>query len=310
MRRTTKRRPGPEPSTEPSDDAYIPEEIRKRAQPRVTRPATDAVDCTVYAPATSFAGDLILVQAFFHVPEKAAEARRLAKEFDDEAQRRGFKSLELDVAHGTKLQAELKFPGLEVDEPVQYLMWRGRTDSVQFVVSVPERKPGSCLGKLTVYMDGVPVGKVTFKIKIEASRHADAIHDPSIVRQNAHPFQQAFISYASEDRAEVLKRVQMIDRFQLNYFQDLLSLESGQEWEPELYRRIEECDLFLLFWSSASKGSQWVMAEVEYALSLQGTDEFASPDIVPIIIEGPPVPLPPKQLEHLHFNDRLIYFMR
>ena len=34
----------------------------------------------------------------------------------------------------------------------------------------------------------------------------------------------------------------------------------------------------------------------------------AAPEILPVIIEGPPVVSPP-ELAHLHFNDRLLYFM-
>ena len=31
----------------------------------------------------------------------------------------------------------------------------------------------------------------------------------------------------------------------------------------ELFRHIDECDLFLLFWSTAAKQSRWVLKEVE-----------------------------------------------
>ena len=37
--------------------------------------------------------------------------------------------------------------------------------------------------------------------------------------------------------------------------------------------------------------------------------EFALPEIGPVIIEGPPVPRPWKELADLHFSDRMIYFM-
>ena len=32
-------------------------------------------------------------------------------------------------------------------------------------------------------------------------------------------------------------------------------------------------------------------------------------EVIPVIIEGPPPVLPPPDLEHLHFNDPLIYFV-
>jgi hypothetical protein len=45
-------------------------------------------------------------------------------------------------------------------------------------------------------------------------------------------------------------------------------------------------------------------------MNRRGEDEFAPPDTIPVILEGPPSPAPPPELKHLHFNDRLIYFMR
>jgi hypothetical protein len=101
----------------------------------------------------------------------------------------------------------------------------------------------------------------------------------------------------------------MLRLFQIEYFQDLLSLEPGARWEQELYRHIDECDLFLLFWSKAARKSRWVMKEVRYAFDRKRGDDDAPPAIHPVIIEKP-VPQPPRYLKHLHFGDKLIYFMK
>jgi hypothetical protein len=58
----------------------------------------------------------------------------------------------------------------------------------------------------------------------------------------------------------------------IDYFQDVLDLEPGQLWEEELYRRIDECDLFLLFWSASARELEWVRREVVRALERQGPD--------------------------------------
>jgi hypothetical protein len=51
------------------------------------------------------------------------------------------------------------------------------------------------------------------------------------------------------------------------------------------------------------------MREVDYAIDRkQGMDE-APPEIKPVIIEGPLLVEPPERLQHLHFNDKLIYLM-
>ena len=77
-----------------------------------------------------------------------------------------------------------------------------------------------------------------------------------------------------------------------------------------LYTEIDHCDVFFLFWSSAAKKSEWVLKEVDYAMTRNGGNDLARPDILPVIIEGPPPVEPPAKLAHLHFNDRILYFMQ
>jgi len=88
-------------------------------------------------------------------------------------------------------------------------------------------------------------------------------------------------------------------------FQDVLDLDPGDRWEKELYRRIDESDVLFLFWSQAAKDSEWVEREWRYGLERRG-DDF----IEPWPIEGPPVPSPPEDLKHLHFGDRILYFLQ
>jgi hypothetical protein len=101
----------------------------------------------------------------------------------------------------------------------------------------------------------------------------------------------------------------MLRLARIRYFQDVLKLEPGDRWERELYRHIDRSDLFLLFWSTRAKESKWVLEEVRYAIKRKAGDDAAPPDVIPVIIEGPPIPSPPEDLAHLHFNDYLIYFM-
>jgi hypothetical protein len=67
--------------------------------------------------------------------------------------------------------------------------------------------------------------------------------------------------------------------------------------------------LFLLFWSTEAKASQWVMKEVEYALKRQKKSPDQLPDITPVLIEGPPPPSPSEMMKDIHFNDSLIYVL-
>lgn len=290
--------PGAEPLPAPGDLPY------ESSEPG------DSVDCTVFAPPAVSHGESFLVQVFAHLPAGAEKAGQLAREFDSSAARRVFRSLESKVAPGARLGFELAMPGLCIDDPLQSMIWKGRTEAVQFGVTVPgEFKPGIVIGTVTMSQNTVPIGHMKFRLQVDPALKMQGTMRPEPLGDAARRYSLAFISYASQDRDKVLSRVQMLKPFGIQYFQDILDFGPGDRWEKELYRHIDESDLFLLFWSTAAKESKWVMEEVKYALARKNNDDLAPPEVCPIIIEGPPVPSPPAELAHLHFNDRLIYFM-
>jgi hypothetical protein len=270
----------------------------------------DRVDCTVFAPPIVSPNDTFLVQVFAHREQDAHRAATLATQFDQTVESRGYKTLGTNVPYGSQLSLHLLIPGLRVEPAVDHLEWYGSPSAAQFEVTVPpDRLNGSVVATVTISLEHVPIGHLKFKLDIAARRENKASVESEQIDHVSHFYQRAFISYASADRAEVLKRVQMLARLRVKYFQDLLSLEPGERWERALYRHIDESDLFLLFWSTAAKESKWVMEEVRYAISRKGSDESAPPEILPVIIEGPPPVAPPNELAHLHFNDYLLYLI-
>ena len=72
-----------------------------------------------------------------------------------------------------------------------------------------------------------------------------------------------------------------------------------------LVRAEKECRTVTL--SGHAKDSSWVKREVQYALARQGVDEAKPPEIRPVILERI---APWGELSHLHFDDRVLYFMR
>ncbi len=263
----------------------------------------DPVDCTVFSPPEVRAEDSLLVQVFAHVPQKAEEADLLAREFDEATQRRGVTSLGTQIARGSKLSVELTIRNLTVCDPVQDLTWRGRTEAVQFEVAVPvDCRPQTVIGTALISQDTVPIGQVRFKLKVVGERANVATEAAPAGR--ATRYAKAFVSYASKDRSQVFPRVQMLPAVGIQFFQDVLSLDPGDRWANKLYEYIDESDVLFLFWSTAAKQSEWVEREWRYGLERKG-DDF----IRPVIIEGPPGPAPPPDLAHLHFSDKMLYFV-
>lgn len=266
---------------------------------------------TVFAPARIRPGAQFLVQVFAHLPEHRDVVAAEAAEFDPDTHRLGTVMFHSPVLRGQSLTFELLMPGLVVDDPVQSMVWIQSPQAVQFGVTVPsDIDVRTVIGTVVVSRESVPIGQLKFKVSVQSSASADTAFAPPTVIQNMHRFRRAFISYSSVDRAEVLKRTQMLAEFGIDFFQDILTLEPGERWEATLYGEIDRCDAFLLFWSSAAKASEWVTKEWHYALRRQGGDQMAPPEILPVIIEGPPPVPPPAELDYLNFNDRLSYFIK
>ncbi|MFH1330146.1 MAG: toll/interleukin-1 receptor domain-containing protein [Actinomycetota bacterium] len=262
----------------------------------------DPVDCTVFAPSRAAPSETFLVQVLAHRPEREEDARRIAEEADEGSRRAGSVSLGTELEAGSVLTIELVLPGLTVDEPVQTLTWRGRTDSTAFGVSVPSgASPGPVVGRVLVSQASVPIGIIRFKLRIVGGRQQADDREPI---GEAHRYRQAFISYASPDRSEVLRRVAMLRLVGIRCFQDVLSLDPGEPWERRLYESIDHSDVLFLFWSTAARDSEWVTREWRYGLERKG-EEF----IRPVIIEGPPFPQPPPELAHLNFADSIQCFV-
>ena len=253
------------------------------------------VTCTVYAPPEARPGDSILVQIHVHTSGSTHEADSLAHDFDSSSSRRGLTSFKTTVAEGAVLDFELTVKRAIVEEPFQELLWKGRTDSVQFEVEILDGISAcSLIMKIGVSQEGVPTGRILSRLGVVPSySSATTVPVPS---GTGVRHRTAFVSYASRDRIEVMKRLQMLRAVGICCFQDVMDLDPGDRWARELFHHIDESDVFFLFWSSTAKASEWVQKEWEYALERHG-DDF----VLPVIIEGPPIPEPPDKLKHPSF---------
>jgi hypothetical protein len=272
---------------------------------KTAEPPPDRVECSVFGPPAVPPDGTALVQVFLHLPEQVESAKFIASAMDVSTTLRGTRSLEVEIKRGARVDISLAVNRSSVDEPVQSVVWQGQPVFCQFLVTIPAGTSGQNFFPIVrVSIDGSLVGCIKFRISSDAS----AASPQSIpLGDYAHRYENAFVSYATKDRKEVLKRVQMLNAMKIKFFQDVLSLDPGDRWEKKLYEKIHDCDMFLLFWSQAAKDSEWVMREVEYALKRQSQNQEGEPDIVPIILEQNV--RPPQSLADVHFNDRIGYLI-
>jgi hypothetical protein len=274
------------------------------------RPLSDTVEVTAFAPRIGREGEEIFVQIFLHKLEQTNSVAVFAEAIDPGTSIRGKTTLTTEITRGERIDVILEGPSnVMIDESHQYLVWRGESRSCQFVVSLPT---GILEARRTLHfrvcllLASIPVGDLRFPLLVSSFDESEVAE---AISGTAHYNRHAFLSYATADRAEVLKRAQALKVAQIDFFQDLLSLEPGERWERRLYEEIDRCDLFLLFWSSHAAHSSWVAKETEYALDRQKKVGEQNMAIAPIILEGPPIAPVPEKLKDIHFDDAIRYVL-
>ncbi len=202
------------------------------------------------------------------------------------------------VEDGASVRIILRANNLEIEEPDQTQVWCTDYLVFNFAVNIPkEYSEDEILFNASIYINNI---KATNLILVAECRGDKKL---TILRKD---FNSAFLSYASEDRKRVaiFKQILQISRPDLDIFFDVESLRSGEQWEPRLYREIEDRDILFLCWSLAARQSKYVEAEWHYALKQKGID-----CIEPIPIDAPDKCPPPPELQALHFNDKLLYII-
>jgi hypothetical protein len=286
-----------------------PRSLGAAATPIEEARGKEVVELSAFAPQSVRPSDQILVQVFLHCPADRVTAKALALEADPDTAARGVATLSTELARDQTLGISLQAPGLSVEESMQYVTWRGEPRACQFLVSVPPDAAGRVFQlQVRAVLHSVPIGVLRFTLRaVTASERVN--REERIRGDFAKRFRYAFLSYASPDRPEVIKRAMMLKAVGIEFFMDLLHLDPGERWERKLYQQIDLCDVFFLFWSSNAAQSSWVEREARYALDRHDASKDEEPDIRPIIIEGPPVPPRPESLREIHFNDPLCYVL-
>ncbi|MES1156530.1 MAG: toll/interleukin-1 receptor domain-containing protein [Alphaproteobacteria bacterium] len=272
---------------------------RQRSLPSAPLRSFDAsLASTIYSPRRVRAKSKFLVQVWIHrksdQPTINREAKRAASSATSTVSKR---SLGLHGQPGDILHVVLESQEGNIDEPVQALVWADEPAVAQFTVEIGETERAFFVTR--VFVNGAPTLRHSFVVTaVKIDQRTAAYHGA-----RTRKYRRAFVSYSSHDRLEVLARVQVLQALGTEVFQDVLNLRPGVLWGRELLRRIAECDIFILFWSRAAAQSDAVRLEIDYALRCQKRFFSKKPEIVPIVLDGPPPTPPPKNLRHLHFGD-------
>jgi hypothetical protein len=266
------------------------------------------VDVSIFSRTSGAPGDRLLVRVFFHEPKARGAIAREARGADPQARRRAVRTLQTDVAHGQELEVRLEADGLIIDHPIQMFAWSGEAAELPFVLTLPADAEGRSYAIVAhLLVDAVSVGKISFTIEGVAGRIAQSA--PGLPPTEAVRYQKAFISYAHEDRLKALDGLLYLRAAGLDVFQDVDSLRAGDDWWEKITEKIDESQIFFLFWSRHAAASEMVKKEAIYAYERYIQSGKKNPQVTPILLEGPPSPAAPPELTNIHFNDRTRYII-
>ena len=268
------------------------------AEPVTPTVKPDDVQFSAIAPKKLEKGDYSVINVIMYEESFRHVADEALRNMDEPAQETG--SGVLKAVRGAEIKIVLSAQGVEIRNAVKTGIWQGKHLDFSFTVYLPENYDKRQIPFMAeVYINQVIAASLEFVVKCSASSE----QNPEVSRVN---FNSAFVSYASQDRYRVAAIVQGMKKARpdLDIFFDVESLRSGENWEPKLYREIEQRDILYLCWSHFARQSKWVETEWRYVFTHKGAER-----IEPVAIESPEICPPPKELSHKHFNDMLVYII-
>ena len=278
--------------------------------PKQPQENAEIVDFSAFAPPSAPGGKSVFVQVFLHAPSDLERAETIANKIDEIAQLRSSGTLQTELVRGQRLTVRFDCAELKCDEPIREVVWRGHPQAVSFRVTIPTDTADrhDFFPKVRVSIEGVPVGFLEFMIICRNEKISEADGAGKAARR----YKYAFLSYAVQDRNEVTKFARALNAARIDFFQDILSLDPGDQWEQRLFEEIDRCDVFYLFWSHHAAASAMVRKEAEHAYRRASLTISKLPDITPIRLDDALPTNPPHAswMTKIHFDDRFRQLIR
>lgn len=256
------------------------------------------VQFSVIAPKSLSRGEYSIINIVMYEESSRNIVEDLVNSMDEPSQET--KSGVQKVNEGASIKVLLYSADFLIEDNTETGVWQGEYLIFSFALQIPDNyKKRQILLTAIVYINDVIATKLKFIVKCSS-------HSEQQITISRRDIFSAFISYASQDRNRVAAIIQGMKKARpdLDVFFDVDNLRSGDDWELALHEEIKRRDVLFLCWSHFARESKWVDVEWRYALEQKGVDY-----IEPVPIESPDICPPPPELNHKHFNDKLLYII-
>lgn len=249
------------------------------------------------APAKKWLKLLVYVhaeQAKYKVAEDAAEELADAPE--------KYALGEGEAQHGIKKGAAIRIlpqmRGFRFDPLETTVKWEDDYNRATFRMMADPNAPGfktgvAVNGRVTFMVGPVIVGEAEISTEILAE---GAAASGGQAHASLPMYPKVFVSYSHKDKAIVEQVERATGLLGVQYLRDVNFLRSGEKWNPAILAKIDEANLFQLFWSANARASRYVEQEWRHALA-KGRPNFIRPTYW-----EQPMPEPPPELADLEFT--------
>jgi type VI secretion system ImpA family protein len=204
-----------------------------------------------------------------------------------------------EIQRGAEITVVPEMPGCRFNPPRASFLWLEDWHRIEFRLLASQDLPGfkwgeATNGRVAFYVGPVLVAEVKCSALFSTGA-GESSHPARHFKTTGNAYHAIFVSYSQKDAyiVEQLERAYIV--LGLDYMRDLTILRTGEEWNPQLLRKIEEADIFQLCWSIAAKESRYVEQEWRHALDLH------RPHFIRPVYWEMPLPEPPLELKNLHF---------
>ncbi|MEK6407068.1 MAG: protein kinase [Acidobacteriota bacterium] len=275
------------------------------------------VQFTVYRPQTVQPLVWSTLLAFAHLSERRPDANENEPDPIEEVKRQAqrllgeriedYQKIVQDSSQAVPREGEITFmpsvPGIEFNPPSRTFKWQESVHREDFRLRAPQSLDGqTARGRLCVFLGSILLAEVTLTIRVDSAQTLEpASFDPA----SARCYRKIFASYSHLDSVIVDQFEHFVQAFGDEYLRDVSHLRAGEVWSDRLEKMIIEADIFQLFWSTNSMGSEFVRREWEFALSRRQPNFIRPTYWEEPLPSAPEKNLPPEALSRLHFQ-RLI----
>src|SRR5262245_34231185 len=193
-------------SLDPSWDSWPYCEAEQRYKENTAglgEPEPEVIEFAAFAPRSVTPNCHFVLDIWAYLPNDYGSVSNIEKELGRDVN--VGRKTGVSVSRGALLTIKVDIAPLSVKEPVDTLLWIGDPANTSYIVEVPEDAAlGNYPGKATIAYEGITIAKLVFLISvspISAPNYADNSSETIFHKT-------AFASYASQDREEVLSRIQ------------------------------------------------------------------------------------------------------